>query len=477
MRHKMSASACRELIELRIADYQSGCRERRREILKEVVDLTGYSVKHAIKLLNHGFPSSSGRRRGRPAAYDDEVKCALIKLWEVSDYLCSKRLVPFLPELLGSLEHHGHMWLPDRVRSQLLSMSVSTADRLLAPERNRKPRGLGTTRPVRDFSRRIPIRTHNGPSRVVPGYFECDLVAHCGHSVRGSFLYTLVVTDLYTGWTDFEPISDRTAQNVVSAIALIRRRLPVRMLGLDTDNGAEFINEIVCEYCRAEQIFQERSRPYEKNDQAHVEQKNGSVVRRSVGYDRYSGQSALEALRDVYEVLRLHLNYFQPSMKLSEKTRSGDKATRKHDVARTPLRRLLAGDTLDPGQRERLTAELSELDPVVLTSRLNWAKERFHAYACTEEPALIERKIQPAVPGRKNCSSAIFSVVWPGVEKAFAKKKKVCIAHLFARLQKDYPGLLKEQQIHAFRRRVHEWQREATEQRAAAGGGGVHSVT
>jgi hypothetical protein len=334
---------------------------------------------------------------------------------------------------------------------------------MLARERSRKPRGLSTTRPVRDLSGRIPIRTHNGDARVVPGYFECDLVAHCGRSIRGSFLYTLVMTDLYTGWTDFEPIEDRSAKKVVAAIDLIRDRLPMAVLGLDTDNGAEFINEIVCGYCDRERISQERSRPYKKNDQAHVEQKNGSVVRRSVGYERYSGGGALEALREVYDVLRLHLNYFQPSMKLAEKKRDGDKATRKHDVARTPLRRLLADDTLDPDRRGRLSAELAELDPVVLMSRLNWAKEHFYACACTEEPALIERKTKPAVSRRKNCSSAVLRIVWPGVEKAFAKKKKVCIGHLFAQLQKDYPGLLMDQQIHAFRRRVHEWQREVAE--------------
>lgn len=417
MRHKMSDSTCRSLVERRIPDYQSGSRDQRREILNEVVDLTGYSVKHAIKLLNHGFPPSSGQRRGRRSAYDDEVKCALIKLWEVSDYLCSKRLVPFLGELLDSLQRHGHLWLPDHVRSQLLSMSASTADRLLAPERSRKPRGLGTTRPVRDLRRRIPVRTHNGPERTVPGYFECDLVAHCGRSVRGSFLYTLVMTDLYTGWTDFEPIEDRSAQCVVWAVDLIRKRLPMPVLGLDTDNGAEFINETVVGYCLMHGILFERSRPYKKNDQAHVEQKNGSVVRRSVGYDRYSGPCALEALREVYDVLRVHLNYFQPSMKLAQKSRRGDKASRKHEVAQTPLRRVLADNTLDADRKRRLTAEFAELDPVVLTSRLAWAKERFYASACKEEPASIEYKAKPAAHGRKNCSSSVFREIWPAVER------------------------------------------------------------
>jgi len=458
MRHKMSDSTCRELIDRRIREYQSGSRDERREMLNEVVDLTGYSVKHAIKVLNHGFPPASDQRRGRKAKYGNEVKRPLIQLWAASDRLCSKRLAAVLGDLVESLERHGHLCVSDDVRSLLVSMSASTVDRLLSQERLQRPRGLGTTRHGGSLKKRIPVRTHNGPLREAPGYFECDLVAHCGQSIKGSFLYTLVMTDLYTGWTDFEPIADRTAECVVAAIKLIRSRLPMPLLGLDTDNGAEFINDIVCDYCIEAQIYQERSRPYKKNDQAHIEQKNGSVVRRSVAYGRYDGAAAQEALRDVYAALRLHVNYFQPSMKLEHKTRSGDRTSRKHDVARTPLQRLMSSGTLDQYECAQALVIYKRLDPLALIRRLETARGRLQAWVCTDPPAQIERKSIPSPATRKNSSSAAFAYVWKDVEKVFESKPQVCIQHLFAGLQKKYPGLLKDQQIHMFRKYVHAWQ-------------------
>jgi hypothetical protein len=479
----MSDSSCREVFEGYIPAYQLGSREERRTIFLNVVTLTGYSPKHAIRLLNHGFPEPSGDRGGRLVVYDDEVKHALIKLWRASSCLCSKRLIPFLGELIRSLEYHGHLCISARVRSLLLSMSASTADRLLAEERSRRQRGLGTTKPGnRRLSKLIPVRTHNGPVRQVPGYFEGDLVAHCGHSIRGSFLYTLVMTDLYTEWTDFEPISDRTAPSILAAIERIRERLPMPLLGLDTDNGTEFINEDVYEYCRERQITFERGRPGKKNDQAHVEQKNGSVVRRSLGCDRYEGDAALAALREVYSVLRMHLNYFQPSMKLAAKKRSGDSISRKHDIAKTPLQRLLSSSILGSVEQDQLKAEFARLDPVILLHRLAVAKYQFEQFVCTMAPAAIEPKAPPLPPPtRKNCSSAIFREIWGDVEKAFAGKKKApCIQHLFAALQQRYPGRFKDQQIHMFRKRVHEWQRKRAQEQARgrgarAGGGGVRS--
>jgi len=484
MRHRMSDSSCREVFERYIPAYQSGSGELRRSILLNVVTLTGYSPKHAIRLLNHGFPEASGNRGGRSVKYDGEVKRALIRLWRASNYLCSKCLVPFISELLSSLERHDHLCVGKRVRELLLSLSVSTADRLLAEERSRRPHGLGTTKPGNGVRKQIPVRTHNGPVRKVPGYFEGDLVAHCGHSVRGSFLYTLVMTDIYTGWTDFEPIADRMALSVVAAIEQIRRRLPMPLLGLDTDNGSEFINDDVYEYCRQRQIVFERGRPGKKNDQAHVEQKNGSVVRRSVGCDRYDGEAALSALREVYSVLRVHLNYFRPSMKLAEKKRSGDDTSRRYDVAKTPLQRLLSSSILDTLEKEQLRAEFARLDPLALLHGLAAATARFQALVCTAVPAAIEPKAPPLPPPtRKNRKSSVFREIWGDVEQAFAvkKKKPPCIQHLFAKLQQRYPHI-EDQQIHMFRKRVHEWQRERAQElapkcgaRAGDGGGGVRS--
>jgi hypothetical protein len=472
MRHNMSDGSCREVFELRIPSYQSGSPDERRKILCEVVSLTGYSVKHSIKLLNHGFPLASGERLGRTVTYDDEVKSALVMLWQASNFLCSKRLVPFIGDLIGNLERHGHLCINGKVRDLLMSLSVSTADRLLADARRRRPRGLGTTQSGNRLCKQIPIRTHNGAVRTVPGYCEADLVAHCGHSVRGSFLYTLVLTDLYNGWTDFEPILERTALAVVAAIEVIRMRLPTPLLGLDTDNGSEFINDDVYEYCRERQIVFERGRPGKKNDQAHVEQKNGSVVRRSVGYERYEGIAALKALQGAYSILRVHLNYFQPSMKLEEKRRNGDSSYRKHDVAQTPLRRLWNCGILTAAARERLEKDFMEADPLILMQQLAWATKCLQPLACTMAPLDIKPKTPSILsPKRKNSSSAVFSAIWADVEQAFAHSKKPCVQRLFARLQARYPERIKDQQIHAFRKRVHEWLREQDATRAARAGG------
>jgi hypothetical protein len=223
----------------------------------------------------------------------------------------------------------------------LLGMSISTADRLLEPARRSQDRGHSTTKPKRILRKQIALRTHNESGDIVIGFFEADLVAHCGGRVSGSYLYTLCMTDIVTGWTVCCGLPDRRAETVLAGIKFLRTLIPFALLAIDVDNGGEFINELLYNYTLEEGIKFTRCRAYKKNDQAHIEERNGSVVRRLVGYDRYDGEEACAALNELYSVLRLHQNYYQPSMKLDSKEREGSHVTKRYDSAKTPLQRLL----------------------------------------------------------------------------------------------------------------------------------------
>jgi IS30 family transposase len=245
------------------------------------------------------------------------VQRALVTCWHATNGICSKRLVPYLPELVAVLEQHGEVQLDAQTKMQVLSLSPATADRLLRAERQRhRPHGLGTTKPGTLLKHQIPIRTFADWDDAVPGFVEVDLVAHCAESTHGEYLNSLTLTDITTTWTECLAIRNRSQHTVHAAIVQARTRLPFPLLGLDSDNGTEFINDLLLRYCQQEQLTFTRSRPYKKNDQAHVEQKNWSIVRQTVGYDRYEGQRACEALAALYKVVRLYTNFFQPCMKL-----------------------------------------------------------------------------------------------------------------------------------------------------------------
>ncbi len=285
----MSYEAKRQLLLQVAGRYKQAGHAQKSIILDEFVAATGYERKYAIRLLRSPvIPPPAPIKRPRERRYGREVGDALSVAWEAANRICSKSLVPFLPELVENLERNGHLTLTDEVRAQLLALSPATADRLLRPSKERdRPRGVGTTKPGALLKRQIPIRTFADWDDARPGFFEADLVAHCGGSVEGSFLYTLTLTDIATGWTECLPLLYRTQQAVIQALDKARKLIPFPVLGLDTDNGREFINEMLVEYCEREGITFTRGRVGRKNDQCFVEQKNGSVVRQIVGYDRH----------------------------------------------------------------------------------------------------------------------------------------------------------------------------------------------
>ena len=361
----MSIQSKRELLAAVAPRYRTARGTDKQRILDEFVASTGYHRKYAIQLLNHPLKARQRQKRRRNRRYGPDVQYALIKIWRVANCICAKRLVPALGEFIEALERHGELQLDPQVKSLLLSMSVATAHRLLRAERHQQ-RGLTTTKPGTLLKRSIPVRTFADWDDARPGFLEADLVAHCGMSASGEYLNTLTLTDITTTWTVCLPLLNRSQRAVKTAIDRARTRLPFPMLGLDSDNGSEFINVHLLRYCQQEQITFTRSRPYKKNDQAHVEQKNGSIVREFVGYDRYEGHEAYRRLDALYMVLNLYVNFFQPVMKLVSKERVGNKVKKRYDTAKTPYQRTLESDQVSDEVKQRLRKEYESLNPAAL---------------------------------------------------------------------------------------------------------------
>jgi hypothetical protein len=338
----MSLTARRELASSLSLRYRNASRSDKSRILDEFILSCGYNRKYAVDVLKRAAdrspkPNRAERRRGRK--YGSDVEHGFASLWRESGGLCAKRLVPFLPELIDALERFNEISLSSSVRAKLLEMSISTASRLLQRVKRQSERGIATTRPGTLLRQQIPIRTYEDWSENRPGFAEIDLVAHCGGTASGEFCYTLTVTDICTGWTECAAIPNRSKISVRDALEKVKKRLPFALLGIDSDNGSEFINHMLKDWCDERRITFTRCRPYKKNDQCHVEQKNGAVVRPLVGYARYEGAEACAHLNKLYLLYRLLVNYFEPSMKLIGKTRNGSKVVKKYDAARTPWQR------------------------------------------------------------------------------------------------------------------------------------------
>ncbi len=367
----MTRGGIEELVKTWRGRYVRASREQKTQILDEFVALTGYHRKSAIRLLVNGHKPKSRDRRGRPSVYTNEVKAALITVWGVCGKICSKRLVPFLPEIVDALERHGELRLTEETRHLLLKLSPATMDRLLTTHRKRHGRGRCTTKPGTLLRQSIPIRTFTEWDDAVPGFLELDLVAHCGETVAGEYLNTLNGVDIVTAWCEPVALANRSQHAVQQAINTLRRRLPFPLWGLDVDNDGMFINHNLARYCEKEKITFTRCRPYKKNDQAHIEQKNWTAVRQVVGYDRYESEEALALLGAVYEDLRLYLNFFQPVRKVVSKERTGSKVHKTFDRSRTPYRRVLSRPEVSDEVKATLQETFVLLNPVALRKRID----------------------------------------------------------------------------------------------------------
>jgi len=260
----------RELLQQVIPQYREASTVKKKsKLLDAFTATTGYNRKYAMGFLNHAKEVQHSPQR--PLHYGPEVQHVLFLVWHASNRICAKRLIPFLPTLVEALERHEHLHLTEECRKQLLSMSAATADRLLASQRKLGQRGLSTTRAGTLLKQRIPIRTFQEWKETQPGFLEADLVAHCGTDIEGGYLYTLTLTDVATGWTECLPLLHRSQEAVLAALQRARTLFPFPILGIDTDNGGEFINETLIAYCEQEHLTFTRGRPSMKNDQCFVE--------------------------------------------------------------------------------------------------------------------------------------------------------------------------------------------------------------
>jgi len=359
--------------------YQQASHAQKTLLLDSFVEWTGYSRKYAIELLNHGKHSQQTIQRRRLPQYGPRMQQALFLAWKATHYVCAKRLLPSLSSLVALLEGQGHLQLTEEERHQLLAMSVSTAERFLRTQRKPRVHGLSTTTPGPWGKAQIPVRTFAEWEEDRPGFVEIDLVAHCGEHLDGNFLYTLTLTDLATGWTECIPLLDKSAGAVRAVLEQARKLFPFPLLGIDTDSGSEFLNEEMIAYCEQEQLTFTRGHPGVKNDQCHVEQKNGAVVREVIGYVRLVGVQAYHQLREVYQALRLVVNCFQPSHKLQANVPQDDRVRRVYDVAQTPLQRLLASGVLPEDRQQALRERVQQIDPLALSEYLDALR---HALLC-----------------------------------------------------------------------------------------------
>ena len=365
----MTRRSVKEYAQAVRARYANGSKAEKGRILDEFTKVTGLHRKAAIRLLGEVRRAKTTKRRGRPTRYGDLLS-PLRTIWEASDRLCSKRLQPFLPEMIKVLRRHGEQRLDAKTQTRLCGMSASTIDRLLRPYKSRGVRKpLSTTRPG-ILKNLVPVRTFSDWDKSKSGFIEIDLVAHCGESAEGFYLNTLCAVDVASGWTECLPVFGKAQMLVRQAVHHVRQRLPCPLLGVDSDNGSEFINQCFYDYCRKEKITFTKSRAYKKNDSCYVEQKNGNIVRRLVGYDRYDTRAAFDCLNRLYACVRLYTNFFQPNAKLVSKTRHGAKVHKVYDTPKTPYQRLLESEALTESKKAQLATSYTCANPTLLLTQM-----------------------------------------------------------------------------------------------------------
>lgn len=384
---KEKHSVCTEFAK----EFRNASKKRKGEIIRELVGLTGFHPNYAARKLRMCCLASPPKKqsqarkkkdpRGRKQSYSDNLLPLLERIWMGLDYACGKRLHAGMDDMLDALCRFGELNASSEELAQLRKMSASTIDRMLTPLREKMQlKGRSTTKPGTLLKSQIPIRLGNQWDEDKPGFVEIDLVAHCGDSTRGDYLNTLDVIDIKTCWCETRAVLNKAQKHVFDALKVIRLRLPFPLLGIDSDNGAEFINGELLVYCKQENLVFTRARPCRKNDNCHVEQKNWSVVRQNVGYGRFETLEEVDILNDLYDLLRLHTNFFMPSMKLIEKKRNGSRITKRYEPPKTPFRRVLELDEVDAGVKENLIQIYNTLNPITLRTEIE--KRRKELYRC-----------------------------------------------------------------------------------------------
>ena len=371
--------------------YERAKAAKRTELLNEMAAMTGFHRKALIRRMNRPVDVRHGagrKRRGRPTVYGPRVVAALVVIWKAAGYPWSARLKALLPAWLPHARRH--VAISEEMEKRLRRMSPRQMDRCLGPQkRDLRRRMYGRTKPGTLLKHHIPLRTDRWDVHE-PGFSEVDLVSHSGDCADGEFVYSVNLTDIDSTWVETRAVLGKSQVRVQEALVQMRTALPFRLLGIDSDNGSEFINAHLYRYCKAEGIQFTRGRPYKKDDNAHIEQKNWTHVRKLLGYERYDTVAALDAINDLYADGRLLQNLFLPSVKLVEKTRVGSRLRRRYDAPQAPLDRLVMGGKGDAAKVQALVRHRARLDPFALAARLDRKLERIFR--------LANQRTRPASP-------------------------------------------------------------------------------
>ena len=390
------------------AGYQKARKKEKGAILGQFVELTGYVRRYAARLLRqHGKKTRVGTTtiigdvtkkpgRERQLVYDGEVIEALRKIWMIMDCICGKRLKAALADLIPVLKTNMEIQLNPATEEKLLAISASTIDRVLAADRKKQAlKGRSGTKPGTLLKHQIKIRTFSEWNEQKPGFVEIDLVGHDGGDGSGEFCQSLDVTDVCTTWTETRAVQNKAQVWVFKALTDVRKALPFQLLGIDSDNGSEFINHELYRYCIQEHITFTRARPTRKNDSCFVEEKNYSVVRRNVGYRRYDTPEEQALLNELYGYLRLYTNYFLPTMKLVSKERFGSRVKKVYDDPTTPYKRVIASPHVKQDNKNRIRKIYSTLNPAELKRNITSIQEKLLRIAVMKEQQRRDKQ-----PGR-----------------------------------------------------------------------------
>ena len=435
--------------------------------------------------------------RQRARIYNEAVREALTIVWEAADRICGKRLRQVIAGLIDAMERHGHLKLDAAVRESLLSMSAATMDRLLKTVRDTAKQGRRRTMINTPLRKSIAVRTFGDWNDPSPGFFEMDMVVHCGKSTVGSYVHSLVLTDIASGWTEAIAMVVREQTLITESVSEVRTKLPFAVRGLDVDNDSAFINDTLVGYCRDNKIELTRCRAYKKNDQAWIEQKNGAVIRRMVGYGRLEGAAAAAALNKLYTSVRLFVNFFQPSFKLLSKTREGAKVIKKYHPPATPCERLLDRKDVSDECKEQLRQTLAALDPVRLLSEIREAQRviaqlevgaanadmaqstppdmaqstpPLNGFVASLSTVWRDGEVRPThrkrTTGPRTYRTRVdpFEAVWPQVQSWLNEQPDANAKDLFLRLQESMPGAFPPGQLRTLQRRVKQWRSEIARQ-------------
>jgi hypothetical protein len=477
----VSKAARKEIVAALRRRYEQGAKWEKSLILAEFTAVSGYHRKHAIRLLRSVVEVTVKRARESRRIYDEAVKTALVILWEAADRICGKRLKAAIPNLIRALEKHGHLQLEPMVRQRVLAVSAATIDRLLVLVRQ----GAGARRrrhSRKKLSREIPTKTFAEWQDPAPGFLEIDFVVHGGGSMAGEYLHSLVVTDVCSGWVEAVPLLAREQNLVIAGLDRIREQLPVPARGIDSDNDGAFINDTLASYCREADLAFTRSRPHHRNDQAWIEQKNGAVIRRMVGHERFAGLVAGQALAQLLQAVRLYVNFFQPSFKLRERVREGANVKKTYHSPATPCERLLAHKEVEEKIKDRLRKQQERLDPVALLQRIRQGQAALAALSTGKpsegpdreslnqflaglpelwrmgEVRATHRK-ESAKPHYWRTREDPFKNAWSDLLVWLQKEPDHTAKILLERLNAKYPGEYGPKLLRTLQRRVGEWRR------------------